>query len=115
MSNLAPADVAPSTDTATWCKIIVAAALDVLFAVLIAEYVVGYLGGKASRGAFALAGAPALAVLGAVALYFVVCIRSFGATVWQHALGLRPLAPGHVPDRAGPRALPNVNAGDMLA
>ena len=89
MSTLAPRHAAAGNDAARWCTIIAAGVLDVLFAVLVAEYVVGYLGGKASRGAFELAGTPALAVFGAVALYFVVCTRYLGGTVWQRALGLR--------------------------
>ena len=87
--DLSPARAEPGNDIATWCKVVAAAALDVLFAFVVAEYAVGYLAGKTAKGGFGLTGVPALAVFGAIALYFVVCTRFFGGTVWQRALGLR--------------------------
>jgi hypothetical protein len=88
MPRFGQPDVAPGHGAATWCRVVAAAALDIPFAFFIAEYVVGYLAGKAAKGGFALTGLPALAVLGAIALYFVVCTSFLGGTVCQRALGL---------------------------
>jgi hypothetical protein len=89
MSTLGPARAAPGNDIATWCRVVAAAALDLLFAFVMAEYVVGYMTGKFAKGGFALTGVPAVVVLGAIALYFVICPKFLGGTVWQRALGLR--------------------------
>ena len=88
MSNLSPRGVEPPNSLATWRKT-VAAALDFLFASLVAAYVVGYVAGKTAKSGFALNSAPAVAVFVAVALYFVICTRFLGGTVWQRALGVR--------------------------
>ena len=78
------ADEAWALDGAT-----AAAVLDFLFAVVIAGYAVGYVTGKMTTDGFAPNGTPALVVFVAVALYFVVCTRFLGATLWQRVLGLR--------------------------
>ena len=86
--QLRPARAEPHNDVATWRKVVAAATLDVLFA-LVAESVVRHLAGKAAKGGFELTGMSAVAVLGVVVLYFVICTRFLGGTVWQRALGLR--------------------------
>jgi hypothetical protein len=88
MSNLSPPCVEPRHSVATWRKV-VAAALDFLFVFFIAGFAVGYLTGNLTKGGFELHGAPALAVFAAIALYFVVCTRFLGGTVWQRVLGVR--------------------------
>jgi len=87
MQNL-PIRVEPPDPIAMWRKP-VAAALDFMFAFLIAGYAVGYAGGKMAKTGFSFNGAPALAVFVLAALYFVVFTRYFGGTVWQRALGVR--------------------------
>ena len=87
--QLRPARAERHNDVATWRKVVAAATLDVLFALVVAEFVVRYLAGKAAKGGFELTGVSAVAVLGAVVLYFVICTRFLGGTVWQRALGLR--------------------------
>ena len=88
MPNLVPIRVEPPDPIAMWRKP-VAAALDFLFAFLVAGYVVGYVTGKMTKDGLALNGTPALVVFVAVALYFVVCTKLLGGTLWQRALGLR--------------------------
>ena len=92
MSTLSPARAEPGNDIATWCRIVAAAALDLLFAFVLAQYVVGYATGKFAKSGFAWTGVPALVVFAAIALYFVICARFLGGTVWQRALGLRQRA-----------------------
>jgi hypothetical protein len=88
MSNLVPIHVEPPDSLAVWRKT-VAAALDFLFASLVAAYVVGYVTDKTAKSGFALNGALAAAVFVAVVLYFVICTRFLGGTLWQRALGVR--------------------------
>jgi hypothetical protein len=88
MPNLVPIRVEPPDPVATWREP-VAAALDFLFAFLISGYVVGCVIGKMPKDGFEPNGAPALVVFVTVALYFVICTRFLGGTVWQRALGLR--------------------------
>ena len=88
MSNLVPTCVEPRNPTATWRKV-VAAALDFVFAFLVAGFAVGYLTGNLTNDGFELKGGPALIVFAAIALYFVIFAKFLGGTIWQRVLGVR--------------------------
>ena len=88
MSNLVPYADEPRKPVATWRKV-AAATLDFFFAFFVAGFFVGYLTGNLTKGGFELNGAPALVVLAAIALYFVIFAKYLGGTIWQRVLGVR--------------------------
>jgi hypothetical protein len=88
MSSLVPYRTEPRHSATTWRKI-AAAALDFFFAFFVAGFFVGYLTGNLTKDGFELTGVPALVVLAAIALYFVVFAKFLGGTLWQRVLGVR--------------------------
>jgi hypothetical protein len=88
MSNLVPYRAEPRSAAGPLRKV-AAAALDFFFAFFFAGYFVGYLTGNLTKGGFELTGVPALVVLAAIALSFVIFAKYLGGTVWQRLLGIR--------------------------
>jgi len=88
MSTPAFTQSAPRKPVATWRKVL-AAALDFIFVFAIAGYVIGYMTGNLTDGGFELKGGPAMMVFAIVALYFAICIKFLGGTVWQRLLGVK--------------------------
>jgi len=81
-------EVTPLKQVSTARKVF-AAILDFLFIFIVAGYVVARLTGGVTEEGFELKGMPAFAVFGIVVLYFVVCSRFLGGTLFQRLLGVR--------------------------
>lgn len=73
---------------ATWRKV-VAFILDLVFSFAVLGYVIGWLTGGLTDKGFELQGGPALLLFALVILYFVLCSRFLGGTVFQRLLRVR--------------------------
>jgi len=69
----------------TWKKI-VAAILDFFTVFIAGGMVVAQLTGNMTDGGFSLEGLPALVVFAVIIVYFVVCNKFLGGTLWQRVL-----------------------------
>jgi hypothetical protein len=81
-------DVNVPKQVSTWRKV-VAAILDFFFIMFGAGYLIGYLTGELNDGGFDLHGGPALILFAVIVLYFVICPRYLGGTLFQRLLGVR--------------------------
>ena len=72
----------------TWRKV-VAFILDLVFSFAVLGYVIGWLTGGLTDKGFELQGGPALLLFALVILYFVLCSRFLGGTVFQRLLRVR--------------------------
>jgi hypothetical protein len=82
MSESVNASSAQPVRAAIW-KRVVAAILDFFTVFYLGGLVIGYLSGHATGASFQLSGVPALILFVLIAVYFYVCRRHLGGTLWD--------------------------------
>lgn len=82
--NVPPAQPARA---ATW-KRVTAAILDFLTVFYLGGLAIGKVTGGASGGSFELSGLPALALFVLIVIYFYVCRRHLGGTLWDRIFSI---------------------------
>jgi uncharacterized RDD family membrane protein YckC len=73
---------------AIW-KRVVAAILDFFTVFFVGGYVIAKLTGGMTDDGFHLKGAPAFVLFGLIVVYFVVCRRYAGGTLWDRIFGIK--------------------------
>jgi hypothetical protein len=82
MSGSANASPTQPVRAAVW-KRVLAAFLDFFTVFYLGGLVIGHLSGAATGASFQLSGVPALILFALIAVYFYVCRRHLGGTLWD--------------------------------
>ena len=83
------AEAAPRNPNPTWGHVIgsvFAVVFDLIMVFLVGGYAVAYLTGNIKDGEFHLSGGPVGILMLVLFAYFIICLKFFGGTLWQHTL-----------------------------